>query len=72
MAVETKEGRKMSESFERLTAFLYILMRDHLPSGTVEKIMMDHVDVIIETPVYSNQHLVAHAREIADRIMVVG
>jgi hypothetical protein len=30
-------------SNDPLVSFLYILMRDHLPSGTVEKIIQIHV-----------------------------
>jgi hypothetical protein len=54
---------------ERLTAFLYILMRDELPAGKVEAIVRDHVEKAGDrTRVYSNAGLEAYAREVATRI----
>lgn len=66
----------------RLVAFLYVLLRDHLPSGVVERIMMDHVEKLVERdgtmePVYargfkySNPHGEAHACALARRLAPV-
>lgn len=55
---------------DQLTSFLYILMRDHLPSGVVEDIMAKHVENIGNDEVrFSNPHLEAHARELASRLV---
>lgn len=56
---------------ERLVAFLYILLRDHLPAGTVESILSLHVDksAAMTYPVkFSNPHIEAYARELAGRL----
>ena len=53
---------------ERLVSFLYILMRDHLPSGVVEEIMLRHVEISVTGVEYSNPHLFAHAQELEARI----
>lgn len=55
----------------RLACFLYILMRDYLPCGTVEKIMLKHAE-LESTPVhlasYSNEHLARYAAELSARL----
>jgi hypothetical protein len=57
------------ESDSRLMAFLYILMRDHLPPGVVEGIMVDHVEVAAGMQhMYSNDFLAAYAYEIEQRL----
>jgi hypothetical protein len=53
---------------DRLVAFLYVLMRDEVTSGTVEKIMQDHVESHDGARSFSNPHLEAHARELAGRL----
>jgi len=63
----------MTEPFHtksRLTAFLYQIMRDHVPPGVIEKIVSadeedfeDGTDVLL-----SNYHLGAYADELADRL----
>lgn len=53
----------------RLVQFLYILLRDHLPAGAVEGIMLNHVDKTAGLEItYSNHHLADYARELAARI----
>jgi hypothetical protein len=51
----------------RLEVFLYLLLRDHLPSGVAERIMLD-VDKASTAPSFSNPHTAAHAAEIAHRL----
>lgn len=54
-----------------LQAFLYILLRDHLPSGTVHEILKNHTskgNATWET-VYSNQFLAAESRVLAEAIL---
>lgn len=58
---------------EKLTGFLYVLLRDHLPAGRVEEIVSSH----IENPValgtehfqFSNKPLAEYAKELAERIL---
>jgi len=55
---------------QNLVAFLYILMRDKLPSGAVEEIMEKHVEPVQDMEItFTNPHLEAHARWLANRIM---
>lgn len=59
---------------QKLTTFLYILMRDYLPAGTVEKIMSEHVDLITDTneAQFSNSHLQKIAEDVAHRMKPMG
>lgn len=54
-----------------LAMFLYILLRDYLPSGQVEEIMEKHVEKNPEnrTIRYSNPYIVAHVDDILDRLI---
>jgi hypothetical protein len=53
-----------------LVAFLYILLRDYLPAGSVEKIMVEHVEPYLDQElILSNEHLEAYARELAARLV---
>jgi hypothetical protein len=51
----------------RLVAFIYILGRDYLPLGDIEKIIEDHVDRA-ETYEYSNEYLEFYAKHISRRL----
>ena len=51
---------------EKLVTFLYILMRDEVTPGTVAGIIQDHVLDLPTT--YTNKHLEAYAREIAEKL----
>jgi len=50
----------------KLTEFLYILMRDHLPAGTVEGIMINHVTG--KENRYTNGYLAKYANDVAGRL----
>jgi hypothetical protein len=54
-----------------LTSFLYILMRDEVTPGAVERLVVDHVEKAKGSKLvtYSNVHLAAYARELARRIL---
>ena len=54
----------------RLTTMLYVLMRDELTPGVVERLVVEHVEKAGDQPVvYSNQGLAQYARELACRIL---
>lgn len=60
----------------RLVTFLYILLRDHLPAGIVEEIMVKHaqyegIEALDEADFesYSNVHLARYAHEISQRLV---
>lgn len=53
---------------DKLEAFLYILLRDHLPSGVVEKIMLEHVESNLTEVTYSNEFGYAAAKDLAQRL----
>jgi hypothetical protein len=50
---------------DRLTSFLYELMRDHLPPGQVEAILRNCTDPDVA---YTNGWLATYARDIAIRL----
>lgn len=51
---------------DRLVEFLYILMRDHVPLGTVEGIIIDHV--VGGENRYTNGWLANYARDVSLRL----
>jgi hypothetical protein len=53
----------------RLVVFLYRLLRDHLPSGEVEKIMLDCEGIVSAYPCFSDSHTEAKARDVARRLI---
>jgi hypothetical protein len=64
---------RVDTATRRLTALLYILMRDDLPVGRVAQIVKDHVDKVTdENPVeFSNKYLEHYARELAQKLIGV-
>lgn len=59
---------------EKLTRFLYVLLRDRLPAGAVQSIVDDYCQ-FPEGPHplrpelrYTNSHLESYARELAGRL----
>lgn len=60
-----------NSNVKELQAFLYILMRDHLPSGTVHQILIDHTSVGDRGTdwVFSNPFLAADALKCAEAIL---
>jgi len=63
---EIRERSGEVNSEDPLVSFLYILMRDHLPTGVVEGIMKDHVpDQVVK---FTNGWLANYAKDIAERL----
>jgi hypothetical protein len=55
---------------DRLKTFLYILLRDELPAGVLERIMRDHVSMVDERRhTYSNLFLADYAENLARRLI---
>lgn len=50
---------------DRLTSFLYELMRDHLPAGIVEKLVRDASEPDVA---YTNGWLAKYAEDLAKRL----
>ena len=68
-ALKTLHGNHLSH--ERLVCFVYLLMRDELPTGTVCRIIAHSEDGNADSPdgfAFTNPHLEALARDYADRI----
>lgn len=54
---------------ERLVALFYVLLRDHLPAGEIEKLVQQNIDRLPAPPfTFSNKHLEAYARELTARV----
>lgn len=51
---------------DKLTAFLYVLMRDSITPGRIEEIMINHIDE--EEQQYTNGWLAKYANDIAKRL----
>lgn len=57
------------EIVSALTIFLYVLMRDHVPSGAIEKILQDHVAKAAgQRSVFSSPFLRDYAIDLARRL----
>ena len=68
-ALQTLRGSHLSH--ERLVVFLYVLMRDELPTGTVCRIIQEFScpkNASDDEYEFTNPHLEALARDYADRI----
>lgn len=70
-----KRLRKKSGSVKDsrlLVAFLYVLMRDHLPAGVVEGVLLklsnDNVEDTQHEYTLTNGYLAKYAKDIADRL----
>lgn len=60
------------ESNSALVAFLYELLRDHLPAGAVEQLVRNQTDDDIALPyVFTNGHLARYAEDLAARLLEV-
>ncbi|HEX9640544.1 MAG TPA: hypothetical protein VGB13_04450 [Candidatus Krumholzibacteria bacterium] len=66
------------KTFERLVCFLYILARDEVPAGAIERVLVHHVELGDKSAdlvkdckrSYSSPRLEALAREWAQRIVL--
>lgn len=65
-ALRQRSGVVCIES--RLVAFLYHLLRDHLPAGVVEELVRETTEAE-ETGLYSNGYLARYAEDIAKRLL---
>lgn len=56
---------------DRLSCLFYVILRDHLPAGTLEKIMKEYIVVLNEwnTPVFSHSHLGYLSRDFAKALI---
>lgn len=55
-------------NIERLTAVIFYLMRDHIPTGTIPEILQD-LGEKREFTYPGCEHLGAYARDLAERIL---
>lgn len=68
--IRKASGDVYSEKDHRLVSFLYELMRDKLPPGEVEHIMLNTVVGSPDTEVrFTNGWLAKYAMNIADRLL---
>ena len=62
-------GRSGSvDSTDPLVSFLYILLRDHLPAGSVEAIMQQHVEAESQQTQFTNGYIASYAKDLATRL----
>ncbi len=69
MRTENERLRECSggvDSKDPLVAFLYILMRDHLPAGTVEELIRQHC--CSPMMLFTNGWLAKYAEDVASRL----
>lgn len=53
-----------------LEAFLYLLLRDKLPAGAVEYLVIEAEALGNNSPVFSNEQLAIYAKELTSRLKV--
>lgn len=56
------------DSEDPLVSFLYILLRDHLPSGVIEGIMLEHVQYGQSDSHFTNGWLANYCKDLAERL----
>ena len=66
--VEMRKRSGAIKSKDRLVSFLYILMRDHIPSGQLETIYLDHVINQKADSIFTNGWLANYAKDFAERL----
>lgn len=66
-----KESYPESEnnSTSALDVFLYLLMRDHVTPGTIEKVMRDVMVCRGELVKFSNPYLEQYAQDLSERLL---
>ena len=70
MHQELEDGELVEFDPEGLVEFLYLLARDHLPTGTIRDIITGHVLPLPTTPRdFSDKELEAWARLRADELL---
>lgn len=52
----------------KLTTFLYLLMRDTVPTGEVARIVKEIESSLDQEPCFTNKHLASYAEEIAKKL----
>lgn len=63
-----RERSSSVDSLDPLVSFLYILIRDHLPCGVIEDIMLQHVETKdTNTAMFSNGWLAQYAIDVASQ-----
>lgn len=67
--LDVKRVEKQRKQRDRLTSFLYLLMRDFVLPGDIESILEDLGDS--GENVCPNQHLAAYAEDVKERILNV-
>jgi hypothetical protein len=66
-----KRLRELSGSFQSndaLTCFLYLLARDHLPTGVIEQLLMDATSAASDSVLYTNGYLAQYADYVAKQL----
>jgi len=58
------------QSNDKVTNLLYKLMKDHLPVGVVEDLVLDTLNVDVTT--YRNGHLAEYAAHLSDLLEIKG
>ncbi len=61
--------RLLDQQQDSVKTLFYLLLRDHLPAGTVEGLVAD-VEAQSGRPVYSNEFLAGYAAELSARVGV--
>ena len=59
----------MKSHEDRITEFLYILMRDQVPCGTVRQILRDMEKSIAQDMMYTNTYLAKMSEEYAKNLL---
>jgi len=53
---------------DKITCFLYVLMKDYLPAGKIEEIIEDRIMPGVKSNWFSNPHIYQYAKELADKL----
>lgn len=62
-------GMSPPEPPPALVTFLYLLLRNDLPAGRVERLLIEATDAVNARHRYSNTWLAKYARNVAERLL---
>jgi hypothetical protein len=62
----------MRKAEDKLVVFLYVLAREHLPTGKIEQLLTDHIEGHDLEPVFSSPQLESLARDWERRLTTNG
>lgn len=69
MTTENQEYKDCNDALKKLTCFMFLIIRDHVPTGAISKILSDIGDIKDVEVVYDNKYLKTLSEDYAKRLL---